>query len=221
VDKNEVMIDLLETWASIRAYTDEELSEEQIRKILQAGRRSPSGENAQPWVFIVVKDPETRKKLGVLSKRGSGRRFTGEYVTKKMQERFSTLTDLEKQKRVFEKLTSGNVSAFVGECPVLIIIAGNKKVWDTPYDCSAAAENMLLMAHSMGVGGCWVNAATMDIRDEVILKETLAVPDDYKILSIFTFGKPKMSHKPRMRKPLESIVFAEKFGQKYYEGGDK
>lgn len=211
----------INTRVSIRRYEPEPLAEKDLIEILEAGRRAPSGENAQPWAFIIVKSEEKRRALGRLCKRGSGRRFTGEYVTKKMQQRFQGLTDSEKRKKVFNKLTSGEVSAFVSEAPVLIVVIGSKNVWDTPYDCSAAIENMLLKAHAMGLGGCWVNASTLDVRDEKELKEILSIPNEYKVISLVTFGKPKAQHKPRPRKPLEQMVYLEKFGVKYFERGEK
>jgi len=94
---------------SIREYTAEAVSPQDLDMILEAARQAPSGENAQPWRFIVVKDPETRKRLGALAGGGSGRRFTAEFVTKKMQERFAGLQDEAKRRAAFEKLTSGQV----------------------------------------------------------------------------------------------------------------
>ena len=74
---------------SIREWTDEPVSEEDLQMILESGRQAPSGENAQPWRFIVVRDAETRRKMGALAGGGSGRRFTAEFVTHQMQERFA------------------------------------------------------------------------------------------------------------------------------------
>jgi len=48
---------------SIRKYKSTEVSEEKVDTILQAGRWAPSASNKQPWHFIVVRDPEMRKKL--------------------------------------------------------------------------------------------------------------------------------------------------------------
>lgn len=48
---------------SIRAYKDEPVPEEVLRRILEAGRLAPSAANFQPWHFIVVRDPATRQKL--------------------------------------------------------------------------------------------------------------------------------------------------------------
>lgn len=212
---------VIEDRRSIRQYTDEPVSEEALEMILEAGRLAPSGENAQPWRFIVVKDPETRKKLGTIAGGGSGRRFTAEFVTQKMQERFASLEDEAKRKAAFEKLTSGQVSAFLAEAPVNIVVCGRKDVWDLPYDTSAAIENMLLMVTALGLGACWVIAPCIDIRDEERLKDLLGVPEGMKVVSIVAVGHPARYPRPRPRIPLHELVYREKWGVPYYKAKEE
>jgi nitroreductase len=202
---------------SIREYTPEPVSDEDLDKILEAARLAPSGENAQPWRFIIVRDPEARKKLGALAGGGSGRRFTAEFVTQKMQQRFTSLQDEEKKKAAFAKLTSGQVSAFLADAPVDIVVCGKKDVWDMPFDTSAAIENMLLMVTSLGLGACWVIAPCIDIRDEERVKGLFGLPEDFKAISIITVGHPTRPHKPRPRLPLRDLVFREQWGTAYYK----
>lgn len=202
---------------SIRNYTAEPVSDQDLDMILEAGRQAPSGENAQPWRFIIVKDAETRKRLGTLAGGGSGRRFTAEFVTKKMQERFSSLQDEAKKRAAFEKLTSGRVSAFLADAPVNIVVCGKKDVWDMPYDTSAAIENMLLMVTALGLGACWVIAPCIDIRDEERVKALLGMPEGFKAVSIISVGHPTRPHRPRPRIPIEDLVFLEKWGESYYK----
>lgn len=202
---------------SIRDYTDEPISEEDIKMILETARQAPSGENAQPWRFVIVKDEETRNKLGAIAGGGSGRRFTAEFVTKKMQARFSGLKDEEKKKKVFQKLTSGKVSTFLADAPLNIVVCGKKDVWDMPYDTSAAIENMLLMVTALGLGACWVIAPCIDIRDEESVKSLLGLPEGYKAVSIIAIGHPTRPHKPRPRLAINELVFSEQWGEAYYE----
>lgn len=202
---------------SIRNYTEEPVSDEALDMILESARQAPSGENAQPWRFIVVKDQKTRNQLGAIAGGGSGRRFTAEYVTKKMQERFATLKDEEKKKAVFEKLTSGRVSMFLAEAPVNIVVCGRKDVWDLPYDTSAAIENMLLMVTALGLGACWVIAPCIDIRDEERIKDLFGLPEDIKAVSIISVGHPLREHKPRPRIDINELVFSENWGELYYK----
>jgi nitroreductase len=202
---------------SIREFTSDPVSDQELDMILEAARQAPSGENAQPWRFIVVKDGNMRKKMGAIAGGGSGRRFTAEFVTKKMQERFSNLQDEAKKKTAFKKLTSGQVSAFMAEAPVNIVVCGKKDVWDMPYDTSAAIENILLMVTALGLGACWVIAPCIDIRDEERMKVLLGIPEEYKAVSVISVGHPTRPHRQRPRLPIKELVFTEKWGDPYYK----
>jgi nitroreductase len=213
----EATMKVIQDRRSIREWTEEPISDQDLAKILEAGRLAPSGENAQPWRFIIVKDADTRKKLGALAGGGSGRRFTAEFVTQQMQERFANLQDEAKKKAAFEKLTSGQVSAFLANAPLNIVVCGKKDVWDTPYDTSAAIENMLLMITALGLGACWVIAPCIDIRDEERVKVLLDIPEGFKAISIISVGRPTRPHRPRPRMPINQLVFSEKWGDHYYK----
>jgi nitroreductase len=202
---------------SVREFTDEPISDHDLDLILEAARQAPSGENAQPWRFIIVKDEATRKKMGAIAGGGSGRRFTAEFVTKKMQERFANLQDEAKRQAAFQKLTSGQVSTFMADAPVNLVVCGKKDVWDTPYDTSAAIENILLMVTGLGLGACWVIAPCIDIRDEERIKDLLGIPEGYKAVSILSIGHQTRPHKPRPRLPINELVFTEKWGDPYYK----
>ncbi len=60
---------------SVRAYEDKPVPEETLNRILEAARLAPSGNNRQPWKFVVVTDPATRKKL---SSAANNQQFVGE-----------------------------------------------------------------------------------------------------------------------------------------------
>jgi nitroreductase len=216
-DLVEATMKVIQDRRSIRQYAKDPVSEEHLEMILEAARQAPSGENAQPWRFVIVKDEATRKQLGAIAGGGSGRRFTAEFVTAKMQARFESLEDEAKKKAIFEKLTSGRVSAFLGDAPVSIVVCGRKDVWDLPYDTSAAIENMLLMVTALELGACWVIAPCIDIRDEERLKGLLGVPEGFKVISIVGVGHPTRPHRPRPRLPLHELVFNEKWDVAYYE----
>jgi len=62
---NEVLQALLKR-RSIRRFTNEPVTREQIETILEAGRFAPSGKNSQPWRFVVVESDERRAELAKL-----------------------------------------------------------------------------------------------------------------------------------------------------------
>lgn len=215
-DVKNIFMQVVNDRRSIRNYTDGKVSEEDLRIILESARQAPSGENAQPWRFIVVKDPKNKKFLSDLCRRGSGRRFTGEFLSEQMQKRFAGLKDEAKREAAYKKLTSGDVSAFVNESDVIIIVFGRKDVWDLPFDTSAAIENMLLAVTALGLGACWLVAPCIDVRDEMVLNEYFGIPEEFKTVSIIAIGYPSRIPGPRPRIALEELVFSEKYGQPYY-----
>lgn len=201
------------TRRSIRKYKDVDIPDGVLLKVLEAGRWAPSGEDAQPWRFIIVKDKAKRELLGKWGAAGSGRRFKSEYMTRAIFQRIP-IPDEEKRKRVYKKLITGEVSAFMKDAPVLIVVVGRRDVWDAPYDVSAAIENMLLAAHALGLGACWLVAPVIDVRDEKKVKELLKIPHEYTVDAIIALGYPDEQPKPRPRLPLEEITFYEEFGRK-------
>lgn len=210
------ILDIITSRQSIRKYTQEPVPDEMIDKIIEAGRFAPSGENEQPWHPIIIRDPETRKKIGDLCKIGTGQRGTAEHSLGE-DTRFDVYKDPAERARVAEFYYSGMVSLFPANAPLVIVMAGSLKgMMDTPYDLSACIENMLLEAHSIGLGACWVHGPAVYPRIVKKIKELLGIPTgmgDYKVLAIISIGFPsgRRSH-PQGRKPSAEFVYWEKFG---------
>ena len=207
-------LELIKTRRSIRKYKETPVPDDYTVKILEAGRWAPSGEDAQPWRFIVIKDRKKIETLGKLAGAGSARRFRAEFLTRKLFDRLP-IPDEEKRKRVYRKLITGEVSLFMKDAPLLIVVAGRRDCWDAVYDVSAAIQNMLLQVHAMGLGACWLVAPVIDVRDEMKVKELLKIPEEYTVDAILAVGYPAESPKPRPRLPLSEIVFYEEFGEKW------
>ncbi len=64
--------DLLVNRRSIRKYTDELLSPDEVKLILEAALMSPAGKRQNPWQFVVVEDKEVLEKLSYAKEHGSG-----------------------------------------------------------------------------------------------------------------------------------------------------
>src|SRR4030066_1447184 len=203
------VLGLIKTRRSIGGYKQKDVPDELLEKIMEAGRWAPSGDNGQPWRFIVVKDPETKKALGKIATEGSGRRFTAEYFTGRMQERFEGLKDLEKKARAFKKLVSGEVSSFLANAPVIIVVCAKLDVWDVPYDSAMATQNMQLMAHALGLGTCVGVAPVSDMSDDIKTMKLLKIPPGDRIMAPLAIGYPDESPNPRPRLPLKEIIFYE------------
>ncbi len=53
---------------SVRRYKPDPVSDDALNRILEAGRIAPSAKNIQPWHFIVIKDPEIKKRVAEASR---------------------------------------------------------------------------------------------------------------------------------------------------------
>jgi|RhiMetdeSRZDD1v2_1073273.scaffolds.fasta_scaffold96656_5 nitroreductase len=64
------VFDAVRTLLAVRTYQATPVPDAVIRRIVEAGRLTGSGMNGQPWHFIVVRDPETLRRLGALATSG-------------------------------------------------------------------------------------------------------------------------------------------------------
>ena len=212
------ILDIISTRKSIRRYKPDPVPDELIMKVLEAARWAPTGENDQPWRLVVVKDPETKRKIGELGRIESGAFLSIEYATGRLQQRFAGIKDPEVRERVIKFMYTGEVSQTAANAPVVIVVAGTVNALDTAYDLCACLENMLLEAHSLGLGACWVHGPAGPTRRVKKLKELLGIPTgmgDYKVIAYMSMGWPLEGRKhPRPKKSLEDLVFWEKFGRK-------
>ena len=57
------VMDVIKTRKSVRRFLDKPIEDEKLNAVLEAGRLAPSASNRQEWRFVIVRDPETRRKL--------------------------------------------------------------------------------------------------------------------------------------------------------------
>lgn len=57
------MLTIISTRRSIRSYQPQPIAEDQLDRILEAGRLAPSAANQQPWHFLVITDPTVRRQM--------------------------------------------------------------------------------------------------------------------------------------------------------------
>src|SRR5262249_16693698 len=100
---------------ALRRFKPDPVSEEIITKILDAAIRAPSAGNSQHWVFVVVRNPELRRQLGLLYRKAS------DIATPIYQTRASPAHMTEKQ---YQRMMSSGAYLWehIGETPVLLVL---------------------------------------------------------------------------------------------------
>jgi len=192
------VLETIRTRRTIRKFKPEPVSDEQIKAIIDAARWAPNAGNLQPWEFVVVRNHETIKKIRVMFH---------EYV------KVSHLT-LPKNHpyRIAreEKLRKGLYEDYYSGATVFIAVFVDPSKTDSPLqDGSAAIENMMLAAWSMGLGSAW-----LDTLPEEEIKQLLRVPMRLKFVACIPIGYPAETPTPPPRKPLEEIIHYERYGEK-------
>ncbi|MBW1767592.1 MAG: nitroreductase family protein [Deltaproteobacteria bacterium] len=218
MDVEEQVFEVIKNRKSIRKYKPDPIPRDTLERLIEAARWAPSGENAQPWRFVIVEDRERIKAIGKVAGMADRRQFSAEFAAGETEERLKKIKDPKKRQKIIGKLTGGHVSSFLENAPLVIIVCGRKDVWDLPYDCSAAIENILIMAVASGLGTCWVESPVMDVRDEEKIKAMLEIPKGFKVLTAISAGYPDEAPKPRPRLPRDELVFYEVFGRKEKNG---
>jgi len=150
---------------SVRRFTSEPITREQVEAILEAGRWAPSGKNTQPWRFVVVQSPDKREALAALAPQ------------------------------------AGMVAAASVTLAVLLDRSAGYDTLKDTQGIGAAIENILLAAHALDLGACWMGKT----RDASI-EAALGAKEGEELMALIPIGHPAKQPDAGPRHPLESIT---------------
>ena len=188
------VFEAIKTRRSIRKYKPDPISDEDLKKVLEAAHWAPSWANTQVWRFIVVRDPNIKKMVaGTLMKVQFGDDFIKNAATDAM-----------------------------AQAPVLIVacaqtgIAGynrdgtpvtDKDDW-LLFDVALAIQNLTLAARALGLGTVIIGAFDAKKAGEI-----LGVPDGYAVVTMTPLGYPDHTGQAPPRKDLAEIIYTDKYGK--------
>ena len=172
--KEKGAMEVIKARTSIRSFTGEKLTEEQLHTLLDAAMAAPTDANIQPWRFIVITDDEIKAGL-----------YQG-----------------EKHKHMVT--TAGAVIVVCGETTRMVKphdAAEDAEPVERPNnywfeDCSAATENLLLAATALDLGAVWLSCyPTERIVDRI--RAYLGIPSNVTPLAIVPVGYPAETPSPK------------------------
>ncbi len=200
------VIEAMATCRATRRYTTEPVPDELVETVLYAATRASSPMNTQPWAFIVVRDPEQRRRLG-------------EVYKPHLDQVVETPADAP---RDVKAIVSGHrhILGNLADIPVLVFVCGRSVApeLDGEHEVDpsggregllsaifAASQNFLVAARSLGLGaGFTMLHATPGTEEQ--LREIVEMPEDVVLGVILTLGWPARPGGLVNRKPLESVV---------------
>ncbi len=141
---------------STRKYKGEQISEEELQTILDAGIQAPSANNSQSWHFTVIQDRDMINSISDKSKE----------------------IMLQSTNASIANMGKGPINIFYN-APTVIIVSGKEDVSSSLVDCSAAIENMLIASESINLGAVWVGLVRFlfTLESEV---QKFKLPEGYK-----------------------------------------
>ena len=162
------------------------VTDRHLRAVLEAARLAPSAENAQPWRFVVVRDPAVRRRL--------------------VEEAFGG---------IYRPTRRIEAPVYLVLCGVrgAVDLAGRAlgHASYTHTDCGIAGEHAVLAAAEIGLGTCWIGWF-----DRRRARRLLGVPAGVDLVALIALGWPADAPRPvprtKGRKPLSAIAWLDAWG---------
>jgi nitroreductase len=210
---------------ALRRLKPDPVPDELITRILDAAIRAPSAGNAQNWAFIVVRDAELRRQLGLIYRKASD-------IAAAMYAARGRPPHLSESQfaRMLER--GAHLWDHLGAAPVLLIpcqrrplvppraalppaIAGHYQD-ELAYverirgaSIYPAVQNIILACRGLGLGTV---ITTNHIRCEGEVKALLAIPEDIDTFALMPIGWPLDKFGPLNRRPLVEVVHNDRWG---------
>ena len=200
------LADLIKSRKSVRKYSEKHISDEDLRKILEAGRLAPSWMNVQSWKFILIKSQENKDLLSKLS--------IGQAHVKNADALIVCIADTNawEEAKITHIKNSALNPALQGENGILI-----RTMEQVIYPISY----MMLQAEELGISSCIIGALGNEITgvEQETYKEVkskLGLGDKQILSTIITLGyDAEKTETNKIRKNFDDVIFIEKIGNKF------
>lgn len=157
---------------SVRSFKPDQITEEELQTVLEAGIYAPSAGNQQLWHFTVIQNKQVLDQLNTKAKAGAAQ-IDNEHI---------------QQMAKNEKF-----NIYFG-APTVVLVSGKEDGLMIESDCAAATQNILLAAEAIGLGSCWIDLTLFAFggeQDEQY-KQQLGIPAGYKPFASVALGYKKI-----------------------------
>ncbi len=185
-----------------RAFDPAPLDDATVARVLDAATFAPSAENRQPWVFVVVRDAELRRRVHDLTLRaweGGGRAVSEQRLTPAL------LADVE------QGIGGGGYRA----APVLVVVAADLErahPATVPASIFPAVQNLCLAAQALGLGSA-LTTLTTTFADE--LGTIVGLPEHVVAEAVVPLGRPARPLGRPRREPFAEHTHRDRFGERW------
>jgi nitroreductase len=187
---------------AIRRVKADPIPEEDLRDMLLAATRAPSGGNVQPWHFLVVRDAEQHRKFGEL--------YREAWWAKRADQGIHGPEDLDSSN--YPMVSAMRLADEIAEAPAIVLVCSTEQGPGAMGSVIPAVQNMLLAGRALGIGGTITTLhAVVDER----VKAMFEIPSEAQIVYCVPLGYPKGSFGDVTRRPLDEVVSGERWGSAF------
>ena len=187
------------TQRAIRRLKPDPIPESDLRDVLEAATRAPSGGNSQPWHFVVVRDAGLRAQFGPL--------YREAWWAKRRDGGILGLEDLPPEYK-----PAMGLADVIGEAPVIVLLCATAKGSGPVDSVIPAAQNLLLAARALGIGG---TITTLHSTVEERVHALFHIPDTAQIVYCLPLGYPRGRFGAAKRKPLPEVCSNDLWGNAF------
>ncbi len=170
---------------SIRHFIDKPIEKEKIKKIIEAGRFTPTGGNRQPISYIVIQEQIaelTQKTIKVLYDKACSFKEDENNPNSIENKRYSTMW-----KFMYRQYQRGKDTLFFN-APAMIVILGDTRISiNSDVDGALAASTMEMMANTLNLGACYNGFFALAAQNDII-KDFLYIPKNKKVITSILIG---------------------------------
>lgn len=179
--KAEQVRELIMMRRSVRNFTDDDVSEDDLGMILEAGKYSPTGENKQGNYFLVVRSEEKRKEL-----LDDSMKVLGTLIDDVLEGKSSVFSQelANRLKDVIKAWTEDGEDKLFHGAPVFIYVFG-----DSVQNGTLAAANMVNMAYGLRLGSCYIGLGAY-IFDDPEMRKKYNIPEGKISSMALAIGEP-------------------------------
>jgi len=149
---------------STRVFQKKQVPENLVRRILEAGRFAPSAGNNMHWRFSVVRDPAMLGEMESDARKLTA--FMGNFLVYWKRPYLKPLVKVLQYRHpndlhpiphgVLKLISELSFKAFWGAPTLILLYKDVRGIGNPDLDLGICGQNMVIAAHSMGLGTCWV-----------------------------------------------------------------
>lgn len=187
---------------AVRKYKKDPVPAQLIHQVLEGATKAPSAINMQPWRFVVITEPTTRKWVADL--------YSRTWIENKENQRAKAYLADKDQKVLQHAHEFGTQGIF--SVPAFIFVCSTEP--NAEVSVLQCCQNLMLTARSLGLGTIFTTLMSRYWGD---VKKKLGIPENVHMVCMIPLGYPESPNAfgPTRRMPVEEVAFKDHWGAKF------